>query len=405
MGLYFEDLGQGDRLWSVAELTSYIREMFDVDFRLRDVRVSGELSNLSEARSGHVYFTIKDQQAQLRCVMWRNAASRIRSWPQDGDAVVVEGRISVYEAGGVYQMYAESLTAMGRGELAEEFEQLKRELAAEGMFDAEYKKPTPSVPRKIGVVTSINAAALRDVLNVLSRRWPMVSVLIAPTLVQGSEAPRQIVRALGWLDGRDDIDVIILARGGGSIEDLWAFNDEAVARAIFGARHPIIVGVGHESDFTIADFVADLRAPTPSAAAELAVPDRDDVLERVKGFQHALVKAILTTVERGRVLAASLSRSLDHLSPQSQVDENRQRLDWLVGRLEKEMSRAQERYRARLQVAEAALGAVSPMRTLSRGYAIVRTPDNTIVRQVGDVGPGDSLQVQVSDGEFDVTVD
>jgi exodeoxyribonuclease VII large subunit len=403
MGLHIENLGQ--QLWTVADLTSYIREMFEVDFRLQDVRVSGELSNLSEARSGHVYFTIKDQQAQLRCVMWRNAASRIRVWPQDGDAVVVEGRISVYEAGGVYQMYAESLMALGRGELAEAFEQLKRVLAAEGLFDVEYKKQTPPFPNKIGVVTSINAAALRDILNVLSRRWPAVSVMIAPTLVQGSEAPLQIVQALRWLDGRDDIDVIILARGGGSIEDLWAFNDEFVARAIFEARHPVIVGVGHESDFTIADFVADLRAPTPSAAAELAVPDRNDVIARLSVLQNALVTGVLAVVERGRVLTASLSRSLDHLSPQSQVDENRQKVDWLVSRLENEMNRGLERYLARLRVAKAALGAVSPMRTLSRGYAIVRTAKNKIVKQVGDVGSGDSLQVQVSDGEFDVTVD
>jgi exodeoxyribonuclease VII large subunit len=403
MGLHIENLGE--QLWTVADLTSYIREMFEVDFRLQDVRVSGELSNLSEARSGHVYFTIKDQQAQLRCVMWRNAASRIRVWPQDGDAVVVEGRISVYEAGGVYQMYAESLMALGRGELAEAFEQLKRVLAAEGLFDVEYKKQTPPFPNKIGVVTSINAAALRDILNVLSRRWPAVSVMIAPTLVQGSEAPLQIVQALRWLDGRDDIDVIILARGGGSIEDLWAFNDEFVARAIFEARHPVIVGVGHESDFTIADFVADLRAPTPSAAAELAVPDRNDVIARLSVLQNALVTGVLAVVERGRVLTASLSRSLDHLSPQSQVDENRQKVDWLVSRLENEMNRGLERYLARLRVAKAALGAVSPMRTLSRGYAIVRTAKNKIVKQVGDVGSGDSLQVQVSDGEFDVTVD
>lgn len=405
MGFHFENSYQDDHLWTVGGLTSYIREMFEVDFRLQDVHVSGELSNFSQARSGHVYFTLKDQQAQLKCVMWRNAAARIRVWPQDGDAVTVEGRISVYEAGGVYQLYAESLVPSGRGELAEAFEQLKRELAEQGLFDAEHKKQAPPFPRKIGVVTSINAAALRDILNVLSRRWPAVSVLVAPTLVQGVEAPRQIVQALQWLDGRDDIDVIILARGGGSIEDLWAFNDASVARAIFEAIHPIIVGVGHESDFTIADFVADMRAPTPSAAAELAVPDRDDVDARVRFVRLALVNAALAIIERWRVLSASLHRSLNHLSPQSQVDGSRQRLDWLVERLENAMFRTLERYQARIDVVEAALVAVSPLRTLSRGYAIVRGPDSRIVRHVADVGHGDSLQVQVSDGEFDVTVD
>ena len=405
MGFHFENSYQDDYLWTVGALTSYIREMFEVDFRLQDVRVNGELSNLTQARSGHVYFTLKDQQAQLKCVMWRNAAARISVWPQDGDAVTVEGRISVYEAGGVYQLYAESLVASGRGELAEAFERLKRELAEQGLFDAEHKKQAPPFPRKIGVVTSINAAALRDILNVLRRRWPAVSVLVAPTLVQGVEAPRQIVQALQWLDGRDDIDVIILARGGGSIEDLWAFNDASVARAIFEAIHPIVVGVGHESDFTIADFVADVRAPTPSAAAELAVPDRDDAVARVRYVRLALVNAALGIIERWRVSFTSLLRSLNHLSPQSQVDGSRQRLDWLVERLENAMYRTLERYQARIDVVEAALVAVSPLRTLSRGYAIVRRPDNKIVRRVADVGRGDSLRVQLSDGEFDVTVD
>jgi exodeoxyribonuclease VII large subunit len=405
MGFHFENTNVDESLWTVGDLTSYIREMFEVDFRLQDVRVSGELSNFSEARSGHVYFTIKDQQAQLRCVMWRSAASRIRVWPEDGDAVIVGGRISVYEAGGAYQMYAESLTPLGRGQLAEAFEQLKHELAAQGMFDAEHKKQTPSIPGKIGVVTSVDAAALRDILNVLNRRWPAVSVLVAPTLVQGSEAPRQIVQALRWLDGRDDIDLIILARGGGSIEDLWAFNDEMVAKSIFEAYHPIIVGVGHETDFTIADFVADVRAPTPSAAAELAVPDRNEFIARADVLQIALVKAILALIDTGRMVTGNLLRSLNHMSPQSQVDGSRQRVDWLAGRLEKEMTLTLERYATRLNIAEAAMGAISPLRTLLRGYAIVRSRDDEIVHRVGDVVSGESLQVQVSDGEFGVTVD
>ena len=234
--------------WTVGQLTSYVRQMFELDYRLRDIDVSGEISNFTRAASGHLYFTLKDAAAQLKCVMWRSQAERLRFRPAEGDAVIAHGRVSVYEVGGVYQLYADYLQPAGRGDLAAAFERLKDKLAAEGLFDADHKRPIPGFARKIGIVTSADAAALRDILNVLQRRNPLVSVLIAPTLVQGEQAPAQIVRALRRLDARDDIDLILVARGGGSIEDLWAFNDERVARAIYEARHPIISGVGHETD-------------------------------------------------------------------------------------------------------------------------------------------------------------
>jgi exodeoxyribonuclease VII large subunit len=277
LGFLANDVSFPGSAWSVSELTGYIKELFEIDFRLQDIEVEGEISNFVRARSGHLYFTLKDEQAQLKCVMWRTHARRLHFLPQDGDALLVHGRISVYETGGVYQLYADFLEPSGRGDLAIAFERLKEQLAQEGLFDAEKKQSIPPLPNKIGIVTSADAAALRDILNVLNRRCPLVSVLIAPTLVQGDQAPPNIVRALRWLDGRDDVDMIIIARGGGSMEDLWAFNDEQVARAIFAARHPVISGVGHETDFTITDFVADLRAPTPSAAAEMAVPDLSDL--------------------------------------------------------------------------------------------------------------------------------
>ncbi len=223
MGFLRKSTQWGSDRWTVTELTHYIRDLFEVDYRLKDVEVSGEISNFSQARSGHLYFTLKDAQAQLKCVMWRSAAERLDYLPRDGDAVVVNGRISVYEAAGAYQLYAEHLEQAGRGGLAIAFEKLKQQLSDEGLFDPAHKKPIPSFPRKIGIVTSADAAALRDILNVLQRRFPLVSVLIAPTLVQGNEAPAQIVQALRWLDGRNDIDTIIVARGGGSMEDLWAF--------------------------------------------------------------------------------------------------------------------------------------------------------------------------------------
>lgn len=387
-------------VWTVGEITGYIREMFEIDFRLQDIEISGEISNFTRARSGHLYFTLKDESAQIKCVMWRSSADRLRFQPQDGDAVLARGRISVYEAGGVYQLYAERLQPAGRGDLALAFERLKEQLAAEGLFDPAHKLPLPTFPRKIGVVTSADAAALRDILNVLRRRCPLVAVLITPTLVQGDQAPPQIARALQWLDGRNDIDTIIIARGGGSMEDLWAFNDERVARAIFAAQHPIISGVGHETDFTIADFVADVRAPTPSAAAELAVPDLAELRPALQAARRRLGALMLGVIEQKRWQLREQQQAMQLYSPRLMLDNNRQRLDGLTNRLDRKMAHRLALAESRLAVLGAELRAVSPLATLARGYAIVRGPNGRIVRSVQDVHAGDSLSVRVSDGEF-----
>jgi exodeoxyribonuclease VII large subunit len=391
-------------IWTVSELTGYIKELFEIDFRLQDVEVEGEISNFVRARSGHLYFTLKDEQAQLKCVMWRGQAERLRSLPADGDAVLVQGRISVYEAGGVYQLYAHFLQPAGRGELAIAFERLKAQLAGEGLFDPERKQPIPALPTKIGIVTSADGAALRDILHVLSRRCPLVSVLIAPTLVQGEQAPPGIVRALQWLDGRRDIDTIIVARGGGSMEDLWAFNDERVARAIYAAQHPVISGVGHETDFTIADFVADLRAPTPSAAAELAVPDLTEMPLLLADYAARLQALIANRLKANRQQVEAQMRSLALLSPRATLDNNRQYIDNFAYRLDQALRRRLEQAHTRLAVLRAGLEAVSPQATLARGYAIVRSNDGQLVRSVAQVEPGDTIEVQVSDGHFGAEV-
>lgn len=405
MGLFARDTGQlSQSAWTVSELTAYIRELFAIDYRLQDLEVSGEISNFTRARSGHLYFTLKDAGAQIKCVMWRSAAERLFFQPEEGDAVVANGRISVYEAGGVYQLYVEHMQPAGRGNLAVAFEQLKQRLADEGLFEAAHKKPIPLTPRKIGIVTSADAAALRDILNVLNRRYPLVSVLIAPTLVQGADAPPQIVRALQWLDGRSDIDTIIVARGGGSIEDLWAFNDERVARAIFAAQHPIITGVGHETDFTIADFVADQRAPTPSAAAELATPDIEEIRPLLQGYAAMLRADMDDLIRQKRWQVQTLARALTHLSPQARLDNNRQRLDVTSARLDRALTSQLVRVRNRLAVAGVGLTAVSPLATLSRGYAIVRHQDGRLVRAAAEVAAGDGLTIQVADGQFTVEV-
>lgn len=389
----------------MSELTGYIRELFEIDFRLQDVEVSGEISNFVQARSGHLYFTLKDENAQLKCVMWRSAAEQLTFLPEDGDAVQAHGRISVYEASGAYQLYADHLEPVGRGDLAQAFEQLKQRLSDEGLFDPAHKQPIPQFPNKIGIVTSADAAALRDILNVLRRRYPLVSVLIAPTLVQGNDAPPQIIRSLQWLDGRDDIDTIIVSRGGGSMEDLWAFNDEGVARAIFNAHHPVISGVGHEIDFTMADFVADLRAPTPSAAAELAVPDVTELRPYLLGLHAGLVTAVAERIAQEQWQVQTLARSLGHLSPRGRLDNHLQRLDHLQNRLDRTMKRQLDEAKSRLAVTEAALAGVSPQATLARGYAIVRDSDGRVIRSAQKAQSGDKLNVQVADGDFDVTVD
>ena len=395
---------QQSSAWSVSDLTRYIRDLFEMDYRLQEVQVEGEISNFVRARSGHLYFTLKDKDAQLKCVMWRSSAEKLRFRPRDGDQISAEGRISVYEAGGAYQLYANRMTPAGRGNLALAFERLKAELAEEGLFNPEFKQPIPQFPRKIGIVTSADAAALRDILNVLRRRYPLVEVLIAPTLVQGTSAPPQIVRAIRWLDSRDDIDTIIVARGGGSIEDLWAFNNEDVARTVFNCQHPVISGVGHETDFTIVDFVADLRAPTPSAAAEVAVPDMGELQPYVRGLGHVLQTNMQDKLEQLNWQVNSFKRMLGNLSPQNLVRNSEQRVDELSLRLDNAMRRHLDQQQNRLAVAHAQLAAVSPQATLARGYAIVRDSTGAVVRSTTQVSADDGLFVQVADGQFEVKV-
>lgn len=390
--------------WTVSDLTRYIQELFKLDYRLQDLRVEGEISNFTRARSGHLYFTLKDEIAQLKCVMWRSAAERLSLPLGEGDQIIARGRINVYEKQGVYQLYVDQITPAGRGNLALAFEELKQRLEQDGLFALEHKQEIPRFPRKIGVVTSADAAALRDILHVLERRCPMVSVLVAPTLVQGTEAPAQIIRALRWLDGRDDIDLIIVSRGGGSIEDLWAFNDEAVARAIYQARRPIVSGVGHETDFTIADFVADVRAPTPSAAAEISVPDSAELLGAVANLEERLNACVMHAIDDRYARLQSLARNLRHLGPLIRINNAAQHLDTLTNRVDNAMWRRLELMRSRMELAGARLLTVGPQATLQRGYAIVRKEDGGIVRRVNQVAAGDRLEVRVSDGAFGVEV-
>jgi exodeoxyribonuclease VII large subunit len=391
--------------WTVSALTQHIKDLLDFDPELQDVWLTGEVSNVSRASSGHLYFTLKDAGAAIGCVMWRSAAQVLTWRPELGAAALAHGRISVYPARGSYQFYVDRLEPAGLGDLHARFEQLRERLRAEGLFEAERKRPLPAFPRVLGIVTSPQAAALRDVLNVLRRRYPLVQVLLAPTLVQGDQAPAQIVAALRALDAREDVDLILLVRGGGSLEELWAFNDEQVARAITGCRHPVVTGVGHETDFTIADFVADLRAPTPSAAAELAVPDQAELRQRIGTWSLRLERNLAQQVGQARQALDEKQRALQHLSPQARIDVHRQQVDDLTRRAARTLTYVLGLRRSGLQGLEARLATLGPLATLERGYAIVRRQDSdAVVRSVAQVDPGDGLSVRVRDGEFGATV-
>jgi len=386
--------------WTVSDVNRYLRDILESDHNLSDLWVQGEISNFSRPRSGHLYFTIKDSNAALRCVMWRSMAQRQTFIPKDGDAVEVHGSISVYEAGGQMQLYVDKIKPLGEGALFQAFVQLKAKLEAQGLFDQDRKLPIPRWPRRIGIITSPTGAALRDMLNTLQRRYPLVEVVLVPSLVQGDQAPAAIVAGLKALEEKISPDLILLARGGGSIEDLWAFNDERVARAISDCRIPIITGVGHETDFTIADFVSDLRAPTPTAAAELAVPDRLDLVAGLSDLEQRLVGVVKAQTENRSWILESLENDLRRSSPAFRIRSNRQRVDEITTRLGVAVRHGQTLQRAGLNALEQRLKALNPLAVLQRGYAIVSTMDGRNVRWVGQVKSGDALHVRVSDGTF-----
>ncbi|MFZ0533852.1 MAG: exodeoxyribonuclease VII large subunit [Anaerolineales bacterium] len=391
--------------WTITDLTRYLRELLEADELLQDVWVTGEVSNFSRPASGHVYFTLKDSSASLRCVMWRNAVVRQSFTPRDGDAIEVHGAISVYEAGGQYQLYADIFRQAGEGALYQEFLRLKALLEAEGLFAQERKRPIPLKPKRIGIITSPTGAALQDMLNTLRRRYPLVEVVLAPTPVQGDEAPLGIITALHDVVRVANPDVIILARGGGSIEDLWAFNDERVARAIAASPVPIITGVGHETDFTIADFVSDLRAPTPTAAAELATPNQADLRLDLSDLNERLKRILQSFTSELRWAFKGLQSQLERNSPLIRIQSDSQRVDELDRRLGTSTSHLLQVARIKLTGLIQHMAALNPMAILARGFAIVTNQAGETITQVRHVRSGEALNVQVSDGDFDVHVD
>ncbi len=389
---------------TVRAINAYIRQMFEADINLQDVWLEGEISNWKQAASGHIYFTLKDAGASIRCVIWRSQAVRLIYMPQrEGEAVLAHGRVSVYEVAGNYQFYVDDLEPAGQGALHAQFERIKARLDAESLFDVDLKKPLPLFPRKIGVVTSPDAAALRDIINVLRRRYPLAEVILSPTNVQGETAASQIIAALAAV-AHQGVDVIILARGGGSLEDLWAFNDEALARAIAACPAPIVTGIGHEVDFTIADFVADVRAPTPSAAAELASPDKVELKQQLSGYQFALADQAQQIVADARSNLRNLEWALKRLSPRAYIDNYRQRIDTLAGSVHRTLTHHLTLQRHHVESLSSQLEALDPHATLSRGYAIVQKGQN-VVTKTSHVAGGNAITIKVSDGEFEAIVE
>ena len=385
-------------------MTAYIRRLFERDNLLGRVRVWGELSNFRRHHSGHCYFTLKDAGASLRCVMFRSKAVGLKFVPRDGLRVRLAGNVSVYERDGNYQLYVESMLPDGLGDLSAAFAKLREKLLAEGLFDESRKQPIPVMPKAIGVVTSPTGAALRDIVTVARRRHGGIPIILVPAQVQGEEAPEQIVRGIELLDRSGRVDVIVIGRGGGSIEELWAFNDERVVRAMAAAVTPIVSAVGHQTDFTLSDFAADLRAATPSQAAELVVPDRLELFRRLSSARRRLNQALRhRLIERRLRLERCLQSSLFR-RPQELLRDRSQLLDQLSERLTHALKTALDERQQRLRIANEKLNLLNPWGVLQRGYSVVRRPDGAVISSAEAVETGESLDVWLHRGKLAVTV-
>ncbi len=383
---------------SVSQINEYIRALISRDEILSMVIVRGEISNLTFHRTGHIYFTLKDEGSVIKSVMFRSSVGRVKFALKEGMNVIVYGRISVYPASGQYQLYAEDIQPDGIGALYIAYEQIKEKLAAEGLFDQSRKKPIPKLPATVGIITSPTGAAIHDMINVISRRFPLTKILLYPALVQGDNAYKTLIEGLEFFNREKNADVIIIGRGGGSMEDLWAFNSVDLAYAVARSEIPVISAVGHESDFTICDFVADLRAPTPSAAAELAVPDSFTVKHFISDSARAMEKQLTNQIQQYRknILALSSSRVLT--SKEALLDEYKMKLGIISDKLDSGIDAIINNKITRYQILTAKLGAISPLNTLSRGYAIVQNENGKTISRIGDVNENDIINISLADG-------
>lgn len=389
---------------SITQVNEYIRGKMDQDQLLVQLAVRGEISNYKMYPSGHHYFTLKDENAALKCVMFKASAARLRFRPENGMKVIAMGRITVYPRDGAFQLYCSAMSMDGVGDLYAAFEQLKAKLAAQGLFAPEHKKPLPPFPGTIGIVTSSAGAAIHDMLRILNKRYPLTRVRLLPVRVQGAEAPGEIAAAIRYANHYRLADLLIVGRGGGSIEDLWAFNDERVAYAIYESRIPIISAVGHEPDVTISDYVADLRAATPSNAAELAVPDQAALLQNMDTAASAMASALAGRLRHARQRLAVLSQSPALISPTGYLEQRGKNLEHLKTRLIAAQTQQLQHKRQRFIAATSKLDAMSPLKVLSRGYSIVNADNGKILRSVYQTAPGGKIRVTLSDGSLSAVV-
>lgn len=391
-------------IYSVTQVNQYIKGLLDRDGALVGLFVRGELSNYKAYPSGHHYFSLKDAEGAIRCVMFRREAMGLRFRPENGMKVVAFGRVTVFPRDGQYQLYCSELTPDGVGDLHVAFEQLKQKLYQEGLFDPAHKKPIPRYPRKIALITSPAGAAVRDMLRILGARWPLAEVLVLPVRVQGAEAPGELCAAIAWANRHRVADLLITGRGGGSMEDLWAFNDEDVARTIYASEIPVISAVGHEPDVTIADFVADLRAATPSNAAELAVPDQNECYGWLEQMEGRLAGAMGRRLERARRELEQAGRCRALQDPMNYINDRRMLLDYQRDRLAHGLTGAMGRERERFARLAAALDALSPLKVLGRGYAIPQRSDGAVLRSAKEAMPGETLLLRMADGKVSCKV-
>lgn len=389
---------------TVTDLNKYIKGRIDNDEMLNNVLVKGEISNFKNHYTGHMYFTLKDENSLIKCVMFKTYTTHLSFMPKDGMKVIVLGGVSVFERDGVYQIYAKAMKEDGLGNLYVAYEELKNKLSNEGLFDEKYKKPIPFMPKTIGVLTSNTGAVIRDIINVSTRRNPNVNIRLYPVPVQGSSAGEKIAEGIEFMNKNKLADVLIIGRGGGSIEDLWPFNEEVVARAIFNSEIPIISAVGHETDFTIADFVADLRAPTPSAAAELAVANIDDVRETLKAYNNRYKVSLKKKIELMKMSYEKCMTRQAFKNPTQKINEQYMLIDMKVKSLQNSILLKIKEDKTKFVKEVAKLDALSPLKTLTRGYSIVSKQDGKIAKEVKDLSQGEKVSIRLSDGSVDAQV-
>lgn len=395
---------RNEKALSVGDANRYVKMLMDNDALLSSISVRGEISNLKYHTSGHLYFTLKDEEAEISAVMFRSSVNAMSFAAKNGMKVVAYGRISIYEKSGKCQMYVSAMTDDGKGALQLEYERLLKKLTEEGLFDSARKRKLPKMPKCIGIITSPTGAAVRDMINVTGRRWPAAKILLYPSLVQGADAPAELCQGLECLNALDACDVIIIGRGGGSIEDLWAFNDESVVRAVAASRIPVISAVGHETDFTLCDFAADCRAPTPSAAAEIAVPDKNEFKMRLDESLFKVERAVLNKVTANKNAVENLSRQLELSSPQTRLANERRTLELKTQIADRCMAQIYRAQSDRLSMLVGKLDAMSPLAVLSRGYSVMKNADGEVVSSVDSICEGDTVNVMLKDGTADAKI-